>query len=163
MKSRVGGVNKFLLSCKMLRLLCSGLLVSIAICLSLVLSEIFSIWKVRVQTEVSNPIPNDFCPFDYEVVCTFYVYLRFWINGIYSPSIIENGIHDSLKVPYLGAVSESLFLQWTKYLHFPLLPSVATFCSFPLCLSSSDLFTRNPEVIWSHHFSNWKSLDWITN
>lgn len=155
MKSRVRTVNNFLLICKILWSLYSSLLVSIAICLSLVISEIFSIWEVRVQTEVSNLVPNDFWPFDYKVICDFYVYLGFWINGIYSP-IIESGIHDSLKVPYLGAVNDSLFFEWTKYLHFSLLPSVATFCSFPLRLSLSYLFTRNHKVTWSHHFSNWK-------
>lgn len=86
-KSRVGTVNKFPLIYKILQLFYSSLFISGSICLSLILRN--SLNMKSQSPGISNSIPNYFWTFDYKVVCDFYVYLRFWINGIYLLSVIK--------------------------------------------------------------------------
>ena len=54
-------------------------------------------WESRQKWVIWYPMISD-C----HLTLMLYVILRFWINAIYSRSVIEHGIHDSLKVPYLG-------------------------------------------------------------
>lgn len=103
----------------------------------------------------SNSIPNYFWTFDYKVVCDFYVYLRFWINGIYSLSVIKKmGYMIHYKSHIWMLLMKVWLLTWTKYLHFFFFPSPAPFCPSSCCPSFSNLFTRNHkvEITWSHHF-----------